>query len=178
MKLHSLKELVLIACLLFSSYSAIAQDSGLQMHAVSFGVGFATSSSSSAEIGPGLTLDISTIRNKHIFSFNFNLGTELNSKGPEEEFFEVNLTYGQKWNFSQNLFLEGHLGFGYFGYRIHTSSNIIIFDLPDSTIGFPLRAKVIYNIGKNFGIGLNTNVNFNSIANAYAANFIIQYNFN
>ena len=178
MKLDFLKSLLFITCLMLSQNIVLAQSNKLQMHALSIGPGIATSSSETADSGAGMNFDISTILNKHIFSFNFNSGLELNNDGPDEDFFELNLTYGQKWLLGQNFYFEGHLGIGYFGYNIDTGQIPFFIDVPETTIGFPLRAKLIYYPLEKFGVGLNPNLNINSIANTYSAFLIFQYNFN
>ncbi len=178
MKLLYFRLVVLITCLSFSLNIVMAQDNKLKLHAVSIGVGIASSSSNTADGGLGLNMDFSTIINKHIISFNFNSGVKLNSDGPDEDFYELNLTYGRKWFLVQNLILEGHLGIGYFAYDLDTGNIPFFINLPETTIGFPIRVKLIYYPLKSFGVGINPNVNFNSINNTYSANFIIQYNFN
>lgn len=125
-----------------------------------------------------MNLDFSTIFNKHIISFNFNPGVKLNSDGPDQDFYELNLTFGRKWLLVQNLSLESHLGIVYFAFDIDIGPIPFFINLPETTIGFPLRAKIIYYPTENLGIGINPNANFNSIENTYSANLIIQYNFN
>ena len=177
MDLHFLKALVLVTCLLLIQPSILAQKNKLKMHAISIGPGIASSTSATADSGVGLNFDISTRLNKHIFSFNFSTGLDLNAGGPDEDFHEFNLTYGRKWNLAQNLWLEGHIGIGLFAYDIDDGGLPLFIDSPESTIGFPIRAKLIFYPYKNVGIGLNPNLNMNSIENAYAANFIFQLNF-
>lgn len=176
-KLLFFRLLVLITCLILTSNIGMAQNNKLKLHSFSFGAGIASSSSDSAASGLDLNLDFSTIVNKHIISFNFNSGVKLNSDGPDEDFYELNLTFGRKWLLVQNLFFESHLGIGYFVYDIDTGPTFFI-NLPETTIGFPIRAKIIYYPAENLGIGINPNANFNSIENTYSANLIIQYNFN
>lgn len=178
MKLQILKLLPIIICLFIFEQTLMAQSNKLKMHAISIGPGFASSSSETADGGISLNLDIATILNNHIISFNFNTGLELNSNGPDEDFFELNLTYGQKWFLAKNLYFEGHVGMGLFGYHIDQGQIPLFIDVPETTIGFPIRAKLIFYPLKNFGVGLNPNLNINSIANTYSAFLIFQYNFN
>ena len=178
MRLFFIKYLTLGIGLVLILNTAIAQEKKLKLHAISLGAGIASSSSDTAESGLGLNLDFSTIVNKHIIAFNFNSGVQLNSDGPDEDFYELNLTYGRKWPLDKNISLEGHIGIGYFAYDIDTGPIPFFFNLPDTTVGFPLRIKLLYNPLDKFSIGINPNVNFNSIATTYTANFIIQYNFN
>jgi hypothetical protein len=152
-----------------------AQQKNLQLHAISFGVGYASTSKSLVQ-GPGLTLDFATIlADKHIFSFNFDLGTESKSSAKNEEFYELNLTYGRKTELGSNFLLEGHLGVGLFAYSDAIDS--FIFNIPENTIGFPVRIKLLYAFSDHFAVGVHPHANFNSIANAFAAHFLFQYHF-
>ncbi len=177
MDLRYLKLLMLLICSLGILTHSQAQDNSLKIHGLSIGPGIASSSSTTAKSGASLNFDISTIVNKHILSVYFNSGIDLNAGGFDEDFTEFNLTYGRKWLVAKDLYFEGHIGFGLFSYNIDDGAASILFDLPDSTIGFPIRAKLLFYPVKRFGIGINPNFNINSIENAYSANFIFQYNF-
>lgn len=177
MKLLLLRSLVLIICIFLTPNISLAQDNKLKMHAVSLGAGIASTTSEAAETGLGLALDISTIISKHLISFNINVGSDIRTAVGKELFLELNLTYGRKWKIGQYLVLEGHLGAGLFTYDLDIGPSPFL-DFPDATIGFPFRVKFIYYPLDNFGIGLNPNVNFNSIITAYNINFVVQYNFN
>lgn len=169
---------ILILCFLFSQAVVIAQDNKLKMHALSIGGGIASTTSESAETGFGLGLDIATIVDNHLISFFLNVGSDIRTAEGRELFLELDLTYGRKWQISPNLVLEGHVGAGLFMYDLDTGPNIFGLNFPDTTIGFPIRVKFMYYPAKRIGIGLNPNVNFNSIITAYDLNLVIQYNFN
>ena len=154
-----------------------AQDNKLRLHAISGSVGIAGSSSDTAGSGFGFDIDLSTILKENLFSFYFNSGWNLNSGGPDEEFYSLNLTYGRKWTISERWSLETHAGIGWFGYHIETGS-LFFGDLPDNTVGFPLRLKLLHHLSDRFGIGLNPNINFNSVETAYSGHLVIQYHFN
>jgi len=177
MKLHCFRFLVSITCFFLIQHSTLAQDKGFKMHAVSIAPGIASSSSATAKTGSSLNFDISASIDKHLISFYFNVGLDLNKGGPAEKFTEFSFTYGRKWSLTQHLVLEGHAGVGLFTYDIDDGLTPIFFDFPDSTVGFPIRAKLLYYPGEKFGIGLNPNLNLNSLENAYSLNLVFQYHF-
>jgi len=173
--LRNLKSMVLLGLLLWS-LQLTAQQNKLRWHASSLGIGYASTAEPKIE-GPALSLDISTIYvDKHIYSLNFNVGSESRIFGANEEFYELNLTYGRKVALAPKLFLEGHLGIGLFAYEDNVDSPV--FNFPDATIGFPVRAKLLYSLSEHFSLGINPNANFNSITNAYSGHFVLQYTFN
>ena len=114
MKLQFLKLLLLIAFIFLSPFSSTAQDKKLKLHAVSLGAGIASTTSEAAETGLGIGFDFSTTVNKHLISFNVNVGSDIRTAAGKEAFLELNLTYGRKWHIGQYLVLEGHLGIGIF----------------------------------------------------------------
>jgi hypothetical protein len=169
---------LVIICVLLSPAVVRAQDNQLKIHALSLGGGIASTTSESAETGLGIGLDLSTIVNNHIISFFINVGSDIRTAAGKQLFLELNFTYGRKWQFGQYLVLEGHLGAGLFIYDLDIEPNLFGLDFPDATIGFPFRVKFIYYPMKKVGIGINPNVNLNSITTAYDINLFLQYNFN
>jgi len=90
-----------------------------------------------------LNFGFSTKMNKHIISFNFNSGVNLNSDGPDEDFYELNLMFGRKWLLVQNLSLESQLCIGYFAYDIDIGPILFFNNLPETINGF-LFNNLIY----------------------------------
>ncbi len=178
MKLKFHSTLLLGICLLLSNMFVNGQDGKLRVRAISIGAGVASTTSSGSETGLGLGFDFSTIVKNHLISLNINAGSDIRTTEGKELFLEVNLTYGRKWEISQVLQFEAHLGAGLFTYDLDTGPSNFDFDFPDATIGFPFRVKLIYYPSEKIGFGLNPNINFNSITTAYNANLILQYNFN
>lgn len=175
-KFHS--TLLLGICLILSNMFVNGQDNKLRVHAISIGAGVASTTSGGAETGLGLDFDFATIVKNHLISININTGSDIRTTEGKELFLELNLTYGRKWEIGQFLKFEAHVGAGLFTYDLDTGPSIFGLDFPDATIGFPFRVKLIYYPIEKFGIGLNPNINFNSITTAYNANIILQYNFN
>ncbi len=177
MKLHCFTLFVSITSFFLIHPTVTAQNKGFNMYAVSIGPGIASSSSATAKTGSSMNFDIAASIDKHIISFYFNAGLDLNKGGPAETFTEFNLTYGRKWSLGQKFVLEGHTGVGYFTYDIDTNNFSLFIDSPKGTIGFPIRAKLLLYPVEKFGIGLNPNLNLNSLETAYSLNLMLQYNF-
>ena len=175
MKSQPLRLVVLLSFLFITSTNLLAQDKKLKAHALSLGAGIATADTDNAKSGLGINLDFSTLVNDHIISLYLNSGLNLTDNGPNEDFYEFNLTYGRKWSLDPKLVLEGHVGIGLFVYDVETGPNPFFANIPDNTVGFPLRAKLLYYPSEKFGLGINPNANFNSIANTYTFNVVLQY---
>ena len=121
--------------------------------------------------------DVTTGYNRNLFSVYLNIGGEIDILKKEDgEASEINFTYGRQWNLSDRIKCEAHAGVGYFNWGYANSSTFFLLK-KKSTIGFPVRVKLIYTFVKNFGVGMNPNVNFNSLATSYSADLIIQYRF-
>ena len=171
-----MKPIWILLLSLFCLSQLTAQQNNLRLHAISGGFGIASSSSETAGSGFGINLDFSLALQKNIFSFYFNSGWELTNEILSEEFYELNLTYGRLWELGDRWTIEGHLGIGWFAYEVDAEPDLF-FDFPDNDIGFPFRVKLIYRPSDRIGLGLNPNVNFNSIETAYSGNILIQYYF-
>ena len=173
--LKHIRSLLLMGCIVFVSQT-MSQQKKLQLHATSLGFGYTTTSEPKIE-GPALNIEFSTIYNeKHLYSLHFNVGSQARIFGENEEFYEVNLLYGRLFELAPRLHFEGYLGLGLFAYEDGIDSPIL--NIPDSAIGFPIRAKILYQIADRFAIGINPNANFNSILNTFTGQIVLQYNFN
>ena len=153
-----------------------AQEGKLKINSTSLGIGIIGSSSDSSSGGLSIGLDLSTKLNKNLFSLYLNAGSELNLFDAEENYTEINVTYGREIELNSWIGLEGHLGLGYFNYSVKNGSTNFN-TIKESTIGFPVRVKLIFYTGKHFGIGINPNMNLNSLVNTYSGNIIFQYKF-
>lgn len=160
----------------FISTALIAQEHKLKLHSISFGLGFLGSASESSSGGFNINADMTTNYNKNLFSFNINAGGELRLFDASENYTALNITYGRALELSNWFTIEGHLGLGYFNYSLKDSSTDFM-TISRSTIGIPLRVKLLFYTGRHFAIGLNPNVNFNSLVNTYSGNLIFQYKF-
>lgn len=167
---------VVIILVFLNSTFTFAQESKLKLNSTSLGIGLIGSSSDSSSGGLNINLDISTKLNNNLISFYLNSGSEFNLFEAEENYTEINATYGREVELNSWMKVEGHLGMGFFNYSVKNDSTD--FDKKkESTIGFPFRVKLIFYTAKHFGIGINPNMNLNSLANTYSGNIIFQYKF-
>ena len=167
--------IVLILFYLNSTFT-FAQQSKLELNSTSLGIGIIGWSSDTSGGGLSISLDLSTKLSENIFSFYLNGGSELNLLDAQENYTELNINYGREIELNSWIKLEGHLGLGYFNYGVKNGSTD--FEMKrESTIGFPFRVKLIFYTGKHFGIGINPNMNLNSLVNTYSGNIIFQYKF-
>ncbi|OUR97639.1 hypothetical protein A9Q86_15615 [Flavobacteriales bacterium 33_180_T64] len=145
---------------------------------LSLGVGLIDSSFDNSRGGFNISLDISTKLNKNLISFYLNSGSQLKvfDAGAEEEYTEINATYGREIELNSWIKVEGHIGLGFFNYSVKNRSTDWKTE-KESTIGFPFRVKLIFYTSKHFGIGINPNMNLNSLVNIYSGNIIFQYKF-
>jgi hypothetical protein len=155
------------------------QVNDFRIHSISAGLGYIGFSSNNTSSNGGLNFvaDITTGYNKNLFSIYFNIGGEVDLLKKEDvETSEISFTCGRGWYLANRLKFEAHAGLGYFnlGYANNSSFFLLI---KKSTIGFPVRAKTIYNFTENFGVGINPNINFNSLAISYSIDLIVQYKF-
>ncbi|RKS42774.1 hypothetical protein BC962_3061 [Gillisia mitskevichiae] len=175
--MNKIKSNIVIVILIYlNSNFTLAQESKLTLNSTSIGIGLIGSSSETSDGGLSISLDLSTKLNENIFSFYLNGGSELNLFDAEENYTEINLTYGRQIELNNWIKLEGHLGVGYFNYSVKNGSTNFTTN-KESTIGFPFRVKLIFYTGKHFGIGINPNMNLNSLVNTYSGNIIFQYRF-
>jgi hypothetical protein len=168
--------IVIIILIYLNSNFILAQESKLTLNSTSIGIGLIGSSSETSGGGLSISLDLSTKLNKSLFSIYLNSGSELNLFDAEENYTEISLTYGRQIELNNWIKLEGHLGLGYFNYSVKNGSTNFTTN-KESTIGFPFRVKLIFYTGKHFGIGINPNMNLNSLVNTYSGNIIFQYRF-
>lgn len=168
-----------IAILFFLHFypdSLISQERNLKINAVSTSIGLIGSSSETSGGWFGMGLDVSSRLNKSLVSFYMNVGSEFNLFDAQENYTELNLTIGRELRLIDWIKLEGHLGLGYVNYGIKNSSTNFIKE-NKSTVGFPFRVKLVFYTRKHFGIGLNPNVNLNTLVNIYSGYIIFQYKF-
>lgn len=164
--------------LLFGSLKEIAaQKNQLKFYSASGGIGYYDSFLSSSIGGLNFNLDISTILSEDIFSLYFSTGFSEQII-IEENYTELNITYGRALKLGQRLWMEGHFGLGYIVQKSNTPAfDIDGYDYVEYNVGFPLRAKILYSFNENMGLGINPNINLNGIETFYSINLIFQYRF-
>lgn len=160
------------------SYSGFSQDldsSGLRFKSVSLGIGITGGSETSG--GVAVSADVTMNLNKNLFSLALTSGAEYNVIGSaDRNFFAADLLYGREFSISKGIKIETHAGVGLFTEK-YNNGDTDFQDVSDSTIGLPIRIKLLFYVSDKFAIGLNPNANFNSIDTMYSGNLIFQYNF-
>jgi hypothetical protein len=176
MKSKTIKHLLIIGLFPILCFS---QENSFKIHSISAGFGYIGFSSNDIDNGDGLNFvaDFTTSYNKNLFSVYFNIGGDADILKQEDgETSEISITYGREWDLTDRLKFEAHAGLGYFNWGYSNSSTFFLLE-KETTIGFPVRAKLIYYFTNNFGVGINPNANFNSLATTYSVDLIIQYKF-
>ena len=177
-RLHNSLAPALLLLFFLSIQTAKSQENNLKLHGISAGFGWAATGNTADRSGIGANFDLSTILKKNIFSFNFNSGFDISTDLFNEQFYELNLTYGRKFNILTKLVLEGHVGVGLFAYDIDLPESFGGLDAPELAVGFPIRLKLLYHLSDRFALGANPNLNFNSLNDTLTAHFILQYYIN
>lgn len=169
------KKQMFLLFLLFIGIPIHAQEDNLRFHSASFGVGVIDTPSESSEDGFNVVGDIATQWRKNLFSLYVNQGSGffVGTFGSDdsEDFLEVNLTYGREIELLSWIKLEGHAGIGFFNHQVRSERESI--DLNKTSVGFPLRAKLIF-FYKFLGVGINQNVNFNPLVSTRSTDLILQ----
>lgn len=184
--MKSLKALpLLFLCLVVIGLSdTFAQQNKLKIHGISLGVGVMAHTPKIYESDTNLPFDVSVIQGNNLFSLYHNKTEDLSNifnilpSDDQAYYQEFNLTYGKQWVFTNRWVLEAHAGLGYFE---HNYYGLDEFDsnrfVKESTIGFPIRAKLIYYLGDHFGLGVNPNLNVNSLNTVLSAALLLQFRF-
>ncbi len=116
--------------------------------------------------------DVSFLYNKeHIFTVSGTAGSEVCVLSCGDSFEQVNVLYGRELALNKTVFIDAHLGLGYFSFKAggHHSKRTI-------KMGLPLVCKLRFKAGKQFSIGLQFQTNINSINNIYAIGLLLQWN--
>jgi hypothetical protein len=167
---------LLIILFLFNIAVPRAQEGKIKLHSASITAGLVGSSSATSSGGVNLGVDVAANLNKNLFAIYLNAGAEFNLFDASEGYTELNLTYGRAVALNDWIKIEGHIGLGYFNHRFRNGfTNLVA--VSESTVGVPVRIKILFYTIDKLAIGFNPNINLNSLANTYSANFILQYDF-
>ena len=131
-----------------------------------------------SETGVTIGADLSFDYRKNIFSLNFDAGTEGNFVGSSDQYVAANILYGRSFHLNKNIFTDLYAGAGYFNFRtydfIGTSGRKG--DIKESTIGFPIGAKFLYQLGPRYSMGLKVGANINSLETIGTVGLVLQWN--
>lgn len=168
--------LILVFALFFSIsvFSQEQQNSQFYLKSVSAGIGVTGGNETSG--GIGFNADVTTALNKNLFSIALATGTELDLFDAHRNFFSADLLYGREFSVTKIFKIEAHAGVGIFSEN-YKNGDTDFKEVNESALGIPLRLKLLFNITPKFAMGVNPNVNFNSIETMYSGNLIFQYNF-
>lgn len=128
--------------------------------------------------GVAASADVSFDYGKNIFSLAIGGGTEGNFIGSSDDFTEVNFLYGRSFPLSEKIFTDIFVGAGYF----HFNTYDVIpetgrkGDIDESTIGFPIGAKVQFMLGPRYSMGLEVGANINSLETIGTIGLVLQWN--
>ena len=127
--------------------------------------------------GVAVSADVSFDYGTNIFVLALGSGSEGNFVGKSDDFIEVNLLYGRSLKVSENLFSELLIGAGYF----HFNTNRYIDEtgkrgaIGESTIGFPIVAKLQFKLGQRYSMGVKIGANVNSVETVGLAGLVLQW---
>jgi hypothetical protein len=167
----------LLVLFVLSANLILAQDSTIKPHSISAGLGLIGSSASNTETGFNYVLDFTMSFSENLGSIYLNQGAELSLFNAKQDYLEISALYGREYKLNSTISLEGHAGIGYI--RNQFKNNDTDFEeVTESTIGFPVRMKLLFAVSPALGLGINPNFNFNSFANVSSVNTVLQYRFN
>ncbi|AFL80044.1 hypothetical protein Aeqsu_0532 [Aequorivita sublithincola DSM 14238] len=129
--------------------------------------------------GPYLTGDVSFDYGKSIFSLAGGFGTEGNFIGSSDDIAEVNFLYGRSFPLGEKIFTEVYIGAGYFHYNTYGLTDEITRtrgDIDESTIGFPIGAKLQFKLGERYSMGLKLGGNINAVESIATVGLVLQWN--
>ena len=121
--------------------------------------------------GVVLNLDAGFVYKKHILTFSITNGSEFTVLGSSDSFEQVNVLYGKELMLNKTIFIDTHLGLGYFSFK-PAERNLD----RQTTLGIPLAFKLRFKTGKKFSIGLQFQANINSVNNIYNTGILFQWN--
>lgn len=168
--------LILVFVLFFSSsvFSQEKNNSQFYLKSVSAGIGVTGGDETSG--GIGFNADVTSALNKNLFSLALASGSELDLFEAHRNFFSADFLYGREFAVTRIFKIEAHAGVGFFSEN-YKNGDTNFREVSESALGIPLRLKLLFNITPKFAMGINPNVNFNSIETMYSGNLIFQYNF-
>lgn len=167
---------ILVFVLFFSSsvFSQEQNSSQFYLKSVSAGIGVTGGEETSG--GIGFNADVTAALNKNLFSLALATGTEIDLFEAHRNFFSADLLYGREFSVTKIFKIEAHAGLGIFSEN-YKNGDTNFREVNESMLGIPLRLKFLFAVTPKFSMGVNPNVNFNSIETMYSGNLVFQYNF-
>jgi len=169
-----MRKVFLIVCILLSTYTLKAQESGKGwvFDSVSLSLGASTYDDGGGYLG----LDVNLRNNAHLLKAMglFTAGLGILGDGLEAQ--EYDLMYGRELALGKKSWLELFAGLGYVRYERRDAGPGFESYFTDS-LGVPLLARARYDLGNRVGVGVQVHANFNAGPDYYTGGFFFQFKF-
>ncbi len=129
--------------------------------------------------GFAFSADVSFDYGRDIFSLGFGAGSELSIMGSGDDYTEVNILYGRSFRVAEKIFTDVFIGAGYFyfnTYGVIDSHSGRRGEIKESTIGFPIGAKLQFMLGPRYSMGVKLGTNINSLESIGTIGLVLQWN--
>ncbi|CAL2056420.1 hypothetical protein [Tenacibaculum sp. 190524A05c] len=174
--------LILFSVLTISNVFSQDVDDKFRVHSLSLGIGAPRSSKIS--LGLGANMDLAFSKGKHLFKFMAGGASELSfnlfgNKNIRDSFEEYSIMYGRAFEVKKWLSFDffGGIGYANIKYNLDTSNGFDDEFKSIKTVGFPLQLRIRFITSRLFSIGMEQNVNVNSISTLSRTGGFIQFSF-
>lgn len=156
--------------------SIFAQESTNSLRMRSISTGFGLFSGEQYDGGLNFYIDATTEFKKNLITLSYNGGGELQIFDSSRDFKEYGLLYGRELT-SINFFkIEAHTGIALFK-EVYKDGSTNFKEVSETTIGLPIKVKLLFYVSDHFALGLNPNITINSLNTIYSGNLIFLYKF-
>ncbi|WP_378182918.1 hypothetical protein [Aquimarina sp. SS2-1] len=134
------------------------------------------------QAGPTVSAGLSVAYKKHLFSFDIDLGMDVEisvfggDDGENAYFNSYDILYGREFSILKWFRIEAHTGLGIYLYKDWVVSESD-YDTK-AVIGIPVDLRLMIDSSRGFSFGINPEINFNKINTTYMGNIVFQYRFN
>ena len=138
--------------------------------------------SESSNYGGNITLGITTSFNDNLFTLEAGHGEILElvlvSGEIEHKHNFINLMYGRRFFNKAKFRIEGYLGFGYYHQKRILNNNFSLEKTSDDSLALPIDLRLYFFMSPKIDLGLNPEVNFNTLNTYYGLNISLRYKIN
>ena len=175
-KLINMRKIIILIAILFIYQVQAQEKNKLKIKSIDYGViGVYTNLEKNGIRGFCTNIELITDYQKSLFSFNYTAGFGITKNENKihdlQGFMSADLIYGREITISKVISFEPYLGLSYI-IQSNTSEAG-----GKSAIGLPIKAKLFFQTGKKFAIGINPNVNINNVNTIYSANLLLRFKF-
>ena len=154
--------------------SAQNDNKGIEFHSISFSP--LSLYTSDRDGGFGMNLDLAINSGNHIFKIYAGGASEVavdfGDGSINDSFGEYNLLYGREFKVKERVGIDLFAGVGYFNFTYDGGSPT---ENKEAVIGFPLQAKIRFNAGRIFSLGLQLHSNLNSATTIFQPGIFLQW---